>query len=487
MGNISDKLQYLAETKEAIKTAIKAKGVDVSDTEPFRTYADKISDIRQGAGTGDDIKFYDYDGNLVYRYSADAFLALDAMPPLPTHNGLDAVGWTMTLEQAKDFISYGCGKLLRRANLGALYKTSDGKAKLHICITSNNQSIQFNVTANKCIINWGDGHEEDAISNVVEHTYQSTGNYTIEITNTSDSNISFSWYQEDADTALRGVLCGESINIGNVRKAYCLEYIVDGASQSISITLQECASLRFRALPSKVSSVQLSGCYNLEAIGSNAVWNGVVSSNYGLPSLRELYGKYRFGGGTYFSDSNVLSGLTIVAIQAFVKGTFSGNQSLRYAIIYPPISDRFGYVVSKQYYGCTSLQKIGDNYDDFVNNRYTINSLGSEAFRDCHSLQQTMILNCELSDSAFLQCYSLKRVIINKSISSVAAQAFYLCKNMEYIDFSKQTVIPTIGNQAFSSCPAKFIVPDSLYDQFIADSAWSTYASQIVKASEYNG
>lgn len=485
MGNISDKLQYLAETKEAIKTAIKARGVDVSDTEPFRTYADKISDIRQGAGAGDDIKFYDYDGNLVYRYSADAFLALDAMPPLPTHNGLDAVGWTMTLDEAKDFISYGCGKFLRRVNLGALYKTSDGKARLHICITSNNQLIQFNVTANKCIINWGDGHEEDAISDVVEHTYQSTGNYIIEITNTSDSNISFSWQPQNIDTALRSMFCSESIR-GSVSNAAYLESIAWNATQSWALAFNQCYSLRFIALPPEVSNVTLNGCYNLEAIGSNAIWSGVVKSDYGVPSLRELYGAYTSGiGGTFPSLTN-LSGLVNVAVCA-TSGSVRGNTCIRTAIVVPPFADYKGKVASNRYNGCTSLQKIGDDYYDFVNNRYTINSLGSEAFRDCSSLQQTMILNCELSDSAFMQCYSLKRVIINKSISSVASRAFYGCGNMEYIDFSKQTVIPTIGNETFSGCPAKFIVPDSLYDQFIADSAWSTYASQIVKASEYNG
>lgn len=45
MGSISEKLEYLNETKEEIKTAIKNKGVTVADTDTFRSYADKIDDI----------------------------------------------------------------------------------------------------------------------------------------------------------------------------------------------------------------------------------------------------------------------------------------------------------------------------------------------------------------------------------------------------------------------------------------------------------
>lgn len=44
----SDKLNYLIETKSAIKNAITAKGVEVSNTDTFRSYADKIGQISGG-------------------------------------------------------------------------------------------------------------------------------------------------------------------------------------------------------------------------------------------------------------------------------------------------------------------------------------------------------------------------------------------------------------------------------------------------------
>lgn len=45
MGTIAEKLSYLNGTKTAIKNAIVNKGVEVSDTDTFRSYADKVQQI----------------------------------------------------------------------------------------------------------------------------------------------------------------------------------------------------------------------------------------------------------------------------------------------------------------------------------------------------------------------------------------------------------------------------------------------------------
>lgn len=53
MNTITDKLNKLLETKEAIKTAIIRKNVAVADSDPFSVYASKIGEIEQGGGTGE--------------------------------------------------------------------------------------------------------------------------------------------------------------------------------------------------------------------------------------------------------------------------------------------------------------------------------------------------------------------------------------------------------------------------------------------------
>lgn len=68
MGTITDKLNKLAETKSAIKTAIVNKGVSISDTDTFASYADKIASISGGGETPTEgiygVFIYDTNGNL---------------------------------------------------------------------------------------------------------------------------------------------------------------------------------------------------------------------------------------------------------------------------------------------------------------------------------------------------------------------------------------------------------------------------------------
>ena len=64
-NTIYDKLTYLEGTKSAIKDAIVAKGVAVSDSDTFRSYADKIGLI--SGGGGGKVNITDY--GLTFAYS----------------------------------------------------------------------------------------------------------------------------------------------------------------------------------------------------------------------------------------------------------------------------------------------------------------------------------------------------------------------------------------------------------------------------------
>lgn len=65
-NTISDKLTYLEGTKSAIKDAIVAKGVAVSDSDTFRSYADKIGQISGGGGGKINLNVY----GLTFAYSS---------------------------------------------------------------------------------------------------------------------------------------------------------------------------------------------------------------------------------------------------------------------------------------------------------------------------------------------------------------------------------------------------------------------------------
>lgn len=61
MGTVVEKFQYIEGTKQAIKKALKSKGVDVSDTDTFRSYAEKIKEIGSGSGGGSSVAEYFYE------------------------------------------------------------------------------------------------------------------------------------------------------------------------------------------------------------------------------------------------------------------------------------------------------------------------------------------------------------------------------------------------------------------------------------------
>lgn len=133
-----------------------------------------------------DVVFVDYDGEIVQEYTAQEFLALSALPANPSHTGLTAQGWNWTLADAKTYVqSHGC------LCIGQNYKTSDGKTRIHIAVQPTTGLGEFTLrfiqsVKNGVSISWGDGTTTVASANAnalgdYKHTYQSYGEYTIEL------------------------------------------------------------------------------------------------------------------------------------------------------------------------------------------------------------------------------------------------------------------------------------------------------------------
>lgn len=118
-----------------------------------------------------------------------------------------------------------------------------------------------------------------------------------------------------------------------------------------------------------------------------------------------------------------------------------------------------------------------------------ITSIGRYSFTNCYSLTNIMLPNniTSIGSNAFYYCYSLTNMRMPKSLSSIKSNAFYTCSSVTKYDFSqKTTVVSLSATDAFSGINGicKIIVPDNLYDTWIAATNWSTYANYIYKASE---
>lgn len=132
---------------------------------------------------------------------------------------------------------------------------------------------------------------------------------------------------------------------------------------------------------------------------------------------------------------------------------------------------------------CSMLQavEIGKN----------VTKIGDYAFCKCYSLASIVIPEgvTKIGDQMLGSCYSLASVVIPDSVTYIGSSAFSNCHGMAFYDFRAAKSVPTLSNtNAFNKIPSdcKIVVPDSLYDEWITATNWSTYASQIVKASEFN-
>jgi hypothetical protein len=121
----------------------------------------------------------------------------------------------------------------------------------------------------------------------------------------------------------------------------------------------------------------------------------------------------------------------------------------------------------------------------------SVQYVGRNAFDNCSGLT-TLVFphNCTtINTYTFNRCAKMETITFNGNIVTISAYAFSGCTVMKAILFNGNTSVPKLANvNAFNSIPAtcKIVVPDTLYDSWIATTNWSTYASYIIKKSDYD-
>lgn len=388
-NNLTD---FLTDVANAIR---EKKGT--SDPINPQNFSDEIASIETGGGgggavvTAKDVNFRDYDGTLLHSYSKDEFLALSALPQLPTQQGLVCQGWNYNLEDAMEYVAE-CGKI----EVGATYITDDGKTRLYITIAAKGRQdvpLYFSQTvANGVIIDWGDGSATQTLSGTgnkdTTHYYDKIGDYVISL--------------DVADGCMLGLGRGSSYCVmgatGNIGKVYCnmLQRVEIGKNVT------------------SIGDYAFNYCYSLSSI---VIPQGVTS-----------IGSYVFSACYSLSSLVIPKGVTDIAI-------------------------------------------------------YT--------FQSCYSLSSLVIPKgvTTFSDSAFHNCYCLSSIVIPKGVTDIATYAFTSCYGMSFYDFAALDAVPTLATtKVFNNIPSdcKIVVPDGLYDSWVAATNWSNYASYIIKISDFN-
>lgn len=436
-----------------------------------------------GSAESNDVNFYDYDGTIVHSYSASEFAELTTMPENPTHQGLTAQGWNWSLADAKEYVAeYGM------LDVGQMYITDDGKTRIYITLEEGRLEPYLGFAINgTATVDWGDGNTETVtgtrISTIVytQHSYQAEGNYiiTIEsdnliyllgsssvgcgvISNHYISSSSTMRYNNVYQNTIKKVELGNNARLGEYSFYYC--FSLSSITMSNNITaigtraFSYCA-LNYITVPNSVTSMQ-NGCFN----------SCTSMKNISIPKLVQS-----------FIDLAYCTSLKRIALSDNISTVGSDAFKECYALEKIVITNQIYSIGSNAFKYCYPLKNI--------NLPSNFSSLSTYMFSDCYSLNYLILPNKVKIIPNYLcySCYSLSKVVFLGDITQINYNAFYDCRGVSYYDFTNNTAIPTLsGTNAFQNIPTdcKIIVPDDLYDSWIAATNWSNFANNIVKESE---
>ena len=275
--SLQDKIDYLNETKSLIRQSIINKGVNVTEQDTFRSYAEKIDQIQQGGGgepepTGDyRVRFFDYDGTYKDVWVNEGE---DAVPPNFDHSvatdfapALTFQGWN------KPYTN-----ITEDTEIGAVYIPTDGKTHFYLQITGGTGKditlYLLNNSSGNIVINWGDGTADfssTATEITASHTFADYGVYHCTIENTSTGDFELGRASDIASfcggdsqqmrDALIAIYLGEKVQTSSY--SFCYNY-----------------ALKYVTIPNSVTSIGYRAFYYCYSLTNIAIPNSVSMSGY---------------------------------------------------------------------------------------------------------------------------------------------------------------------------------------------------------------
>lgn len=464
MATIAENLQILENHLEDAYVAIENKGGIIPNTHNATNLSASIDTIpeREVEAPYNDVCFYRPDGLRLYSYTKDEVMADNfVMPELKqwdvvwdTVNGKDTIQmlplrWNFTLEKIRLDLQQG-----GFCDIGGVYEPSDHCAHIKLVIDNDNrpQDFRLMLTRSQYVyrlkIQWGD-NKTDTINggeywqqHTLTHTYQTPGIYHLKIGN---------YLNGKEDYAL-------DIGGGSANSTIYGKYAYDATNNPTPIAYANMIRAALLSNTTKLGGYAFYYCRNLEYISyvSQSGYSNITGSNF-------------------FNCINLKCLINPLDNSQLGSSCCQNCYSLR---VYSNCSTASTGTDINMFYSCYSLYRI------FLQ-KYT----GTNIVRLCYTLgrlafgyELTTIANYVIS-----QQYSLRSIIYPPKLTSIGNNNAFNCYNLILHDFRNAERVPTLGTNCFKNANPnmKIVVPDKLYDTWIAATNWSAVASKIVKASEY--
>lgn len=495
-----------------------------------------------------EISFLDTDGHVLSSMTKEEALALTSLPPLPPTraDGLQHFGWNCaSLEEFKKQAATGkaiVGVLASYAldHTEVDIKTTRGlnsptSMSMYLLATSFDDEGTISV-------DWGDGTAIESFElgagssevKLVEHQYQDVDEeYTIKIyteptkrflfksvagpiisTAPTSSTVFTDRYKvkrvrlgsnchmtlnltasyaafagcssmEEFDFGTNGHIVQEYMlyRCTSLKHVYGAAWVNGGSSTVDMYSFNWCNKLEYLCIPQNcVNGYLLQYCTSLKRVSIYIDGNCKNIKHYAfarggcLEDIAIPYNCTTIGGSAFLQCAgNITTGVT--------NATFAGKE-----IIIPANCVLESATNTFQHTGVKSIKSLAAD----GSLRITADSLN--LFRYCFRLEKCPMPvdsngNLASSTSAYTFQYSnIKKVTFPADTTgTMQPNLFVYCWNLRVLDFSQvSAVIPLASSTAIPAyCPCVFVVPDSLYDEWIATTNWSTMSSRIIKSSEY--
>ena len=378
--------------------------------------------------------FIDYDGSILYTYTAAQANNLSALPLNPSHTGLTSQGWNYTLAQIKSMLSTNYHNEM--IVVGQSYITSSGATEIDISLNSAQKSPYLQIAVNGTVsVNWGDGNTGTITGSSIttnkwtQHTYSAGGNYTITLTGGAIRFIG-------AGDTYGSVLSSSGSATTAANNTYVNNVIAIRLGSNASLgnyAFNNCRGLQTITIPTTITNVgeqQFCYCYSLE------------------------------------------TAILPIGTTGNLSYTFYQCQSLRYVSLPTTITS----IGTKTFFECYRLEYL------FIPDGITL-SLSSQDFNKMYNVKTIHLPSTitTLGEYSFSNNISLNNLYIPSSVTTINASAFSGCQSMKQIHFLSTTVPTLADSNAFGYIYRFFTiyVPSSKLSSYKSASNWSTYANNM--------